>query len=259
MKEPNQFKEEFIGFENELKSYVYRLVTHKQDTEDIVQETYLKMRKGLSTYNNSFSFKTWIFTIATNLVRDDQRAKSRWKADSLDDCRKAAEANTGYRSQIESAFQNQQEANFEIAEHINLCFTCVAKNLDIRQQFSVILKEVYQFKRSEIAEVLGVTEGVVKHLLFQGRKQLMTTYEDRCALVSKQGVCHQCAELNDYLQSKADSDAKISALGLRNTQNSETNLDQRFQIISQINPLNSPGAELEDTILQMLKEVNGET
>lgn len=99
------------------------------------------------------------------------------------------------------------------------------------------------------------TEGIIKHLLFDGRKELQVRYEKRCALINKEGVCCQCAELNDFLQDTLDSESKLRATGLSQTKDAETNLDIRFALINQINPLNSNAAELENTILQILREV----
>ena len=93
------------------------------------------------------------------------------------------------------------------------------------------------------------------HLLFDGRKELQTRYEKRCALINKEGVCYQCAELNDFLQDMPDSETKIETLGLNQTNDAKTNLDIRFALIHQINPLNSTASKLEDTILQILREV----
>ena len=91
-------------------------------------------------------------------------------------------------------------------------------------------------------------------MLHNGRRELQQKYENRCAIINKQGACYQCAELNDYLQTDKNSTVKISNLGLRPGKSAEENLNLRFQIINQINPLNSNGADLEDTILQILRE-----
>lgn len=84
---------------------------------------------------------------------------------------------------------------------------------------------------------------------------MQTRYEKRCALINKEGVCYQCAELNDFLQDTPDSELKISATGLSQSKDPETNLNVRFALINQINPLNSDASELENTILEILREV----
>lgn len=250
--------QKFIDLREQLLSYLYRLSTNRQDAEDMVQETYLRVLEKGSTFERKSSFKTWVFAIATNIARDNQRVRSRWSLEVQDACKHAAQTNSHFRDQIQHAFDNQAEARFELAEHINYCFTCVAKNLGIEQQIAIILKEFYQFSRREIAQVLNRTEGVIKHLLYEGRKELQTKYHQRCALINKKGVCYQCAELNDYLQPEPDAEIKISQMGLSPEYSDEQNLKRRFELINQINPLNSPGAELEDTILQILNQVLNE-
>ncbi|MCI4671759.1 MAG: RNA polymerase sigma factor [Bacteroidia bacterium] len=246
---------EFIGIQAQLESYLYRLSANKEDAKDLLQDTFLKVNQKIDSFQGNSSFKTWVFAIATNLARDNQRVKNRWKLEVQDECKNASLSTPKYQKKIISAFQNQTEQQFEIAEHINYCFTCIAKNLDLEEQIAVILKEFYQFKRSEIARILGKTEGVIKHLLFNGRKELQTKYEKRCALINKTGVCHQCSELNDFLQEVPNSKEKVEKLKLNRKNSSETNLDIRFNLISKINPLNSKASELEDNILQILREV----
>ncbi|HBH05040.1 MAG TPA: RNA polymerase subunit sigma-24 [Flavobacteriales bacterium] len=253
-----QVSSEFLELKDQLTTYLYRLSANHQDAEDIVQETYLKVIDKSSAFQGKSSYKTWVFAIATNLAKDHQRVKNRWSLDVQDQCKAAAQSNPSNVDRIVGAFSNQTEQKFELEEHINYCFTCVAKNLDIEQQIAIILKEFYQFSRKEIGQILDRTEGVIKHLLYEGRKELQTTYNQRCSLINKKGVCYQCAELNDYLQPEADAEIKISRMGMSPHQSDEQNLNRRFELINQLNPLNSPGAELEDTILQILREAIGE-
>lgn len=244
----------FLGLQDQLESYLYRLAANQEDSRDLVQDTYLRVKQKFHSFQAKSSFKTWVFTIATNLAKDHQRVKNRWAADALDECRRHTEGTPRYQQQIVEVFNRQPERQFEIADHINLCFTCLAKNLPLDQQLAVVLKEMYHFKRQEIADILDKSEGVVKHLLHEGRKTLQTRYEQRCALVNKRGVCYQCAELNDFLQARPDSEEKIRNSGLDPLRSPEENLQRRFAIINRINPLKSPGAPLEDTILQILRE-----
>lgn len=244
---------EFELFSGELKSYLYRLSANKEDAEDILHDTFIKANDHLDSFKGQSTLKTWVFSIATNLAKDNKRVKNRWAVDAQDACKNAARANKEYASQMSVAFNSQTEKQFELAEHINYCFTCLAKNLNLEQQIAIILKEIYAFKREEIAEILNLTEGVVKHLLHDGRKELQKKYEQRCAIINKTGACYQCAELNDHFETNKTAQQKMAALGMSPEKNSEDNLNKRFELISKINPLNSNGAALEDTILQILR------
>lgn len=245
---------EFEIYSEQLKAYLYRLTANKEDAEDLLHDTFIKAHEKIETFKGNSSLKTWVFSIATNLAKDNQRVKNRWDLDVQDKCKNAAVKNPKVAERIVLSFNSQSDLQFEIKEHINYCFTCIAKNLTIEKQIAIILKEIYDFKRTEIAEILNISEGVVKHLLYDGRKELQLKYENRCSLINKTGVCYQCAELNDYLQTEKNSIEKISKLGLNYDKTPEENLNARFQIINQINPLNSNGADLEDTIMQILRE-----
>jgi RNA polymerase sigma-70 factor (ECF subfamily) len=249
-----ELDKEFLAIRDVLSSYLYRLTTNKEDMEDLLQDTYLKVNSNIDSFKGDSSFKTWVFAIATNLSRDNKRAKNRWELEVQDKCRDAAVAQKHNQERMIDAFQSQTEKQFEIAEHINYCFTCVAKNLSLEKQIAVILKEVYEFKRSEIAEILKCTESVVKHLLHDGRNELQQKFEQRCALINKKGVCYQCAQLNNYFQEEKNAEEKIAKLPFSFAKSPEENLDVRFKLIHKINPLNSNGSKLEDTILQILRE-----
>jgi RNA polymerase sigma-70 factor (ECF subfamily) len=249
---------EFNSFSDQLLSYLYRLTANKQDAEDILHDTFLKASEKIDTFKGNSSLKTWVFSIATNLAKDNQRVIKRWSVDAQDQCKNAAIAHAPLAERMVSTFHQQTEEQFEITEHINYCFTCLAKNLQLEQQIAIILMEMYEFKRAEIAAILNLSEGVVKHLLFEGRKELQQKYEQRCALINKKGVCYQCAELNDYFEQSNTATEKISKLGFVEQNSAEKNLDLRFQLIQKINPLTSKGAALEDVIMQILREAIGE-
>jgi RNA polymerase sigma-70 factor (ECF subfamily) len=251
------FEAEFLLFKDELTSYLYRLSANKQDAQDLTHDTFLRSKQKINQFKGASSIKTWVFKIATNLAKDNQRVKQRWAINVQDDCKQASMTNPDLTLRITDSFLSQDSVSFDIKEHINYCFTCISKNLQLEHQIAIILKEVYQFKRAEIAKIIGRTEGSVKHLLFDGRKQLQEKYDSRCAMINKSGACYQCAELNDTLQGMAkgpsDAQQKIKAFDFRTNQ-PEFNLDVRLAIIQKINPLEGNGAALEDTILQILRE-----
>jgi len=246
---------EFLALKGNLTSYLYRLTANKQDAEDLLHDTFIRVKEKHNTFKGNSSFKTWVFAIATNLARDNARVKRRWGINAQDLCKAEAQANPETEQRIDRAFHTQPESNFEITEHISYCFTCLSKNLALETQIAIILKDVYDFSRDEIAGILGKTEGVVKHLLHEGRKELQTKFKNRCALINKTGACYQCAELNDWLQKRSDASDKIAGLKLNPAQSDEKNYELRVRIVKEVNPLTGKGANVEDTILQILNEV----
>ncbi len=66
---------------------------------------------------------------------------------------------------------------YQAKEHIALCFTCISKSLPLEQQLFVFLKEVYDFKVSEISSILYSTEAIVKYYLYSGRDRMLNILE----------------------------------------------------------------------------------
>ena len=248
----------FLEIRPQLSSYLYRLTANKQDMDDLLQDTYIKISDKISSFRGESSFKTWVFAVATNLARDNRRVNNRWSADAQDKCRAAADASVDVQNRMLKAFAELPEKRFEFAEHINYCFTCLGKNLSLEKQISVILKEIFDFSRIEIAQILNVSEGTVKHLLHDGRKEIQEKFEYRCALINKQGACYQCAQLNDYFQEKKDAAEKVSALSIQPQNTSDQNFTERMKLIKLVDPVQGNGAKIEDTILQILRETIGD-
>ena len=80
----NSFFTLFAEFKNQLKSYLYRLLTDRNDVDDLTHDTFIRAFDKISTFNQESSLKTWVFKIATNLAYDHLRKLKRWPADAQD-------------------------------------------------------------------------------------------------------------------------------------------------------------------------------
>jgi RNA polymerase sigma-70 factor, ECF subfamily len=242
------FLAEFETARPHLKSYILRITASIEDTEDIVQDTFIKASMKLDTFRAESTVKTWIFTIASNIAKDNLRAKKRWPETVTDICREKALSNPDYFPEIAAIRQTSTQAEFEVKEHITFCLTCIAKSLPLEQQICLLLKEIYDFKVSEIVEILQTTEAMVKYYLHTSRSKMVNIYEGRCALINKEGTCHQCSELNGIFNPKQDFEAqknKIEFAKRANDPNREQLLDLRLKIMKEIDPFNSTGSALQ--------------
>jgi len=86
----NNFAVAFEQYRSQLKTYLYRLTAHREDTEDLLQDTYLRAAEKLSTLEERSSLKAWLFTIATNLGRDYLRKRRRWPVTAMDKAKEAS-------------------------------------------------------------------------------------------------------------------------------------------------------------------------
>lgn len=257
----NAFQRLYATFQNQLKSYLYRLLANRNDAEDLTHDTFIKAFDKLSTFKGESSLKTWVFQIATNLAYNHLKRQKRWTPDVSEQAKKLVLENETLRNDISRVHQTAIDATYDIKEHIDTCFTCIAKNLPIENQIALILKDVYDFSVSDICLILDKSEGIAKYLLQDGRKNMTDIFDNRCALVNKNGVCHQCSELNGWFNPKEDRQQALMKLDLvkgSSKYNREELYQMRAELVKAIDPLRSKGAALQDILLKCNRIAMGE-
>lgn len=257
----NAFQSLFAEFQPPLKSYLYRLVTDRADADDLTHDTFVRAFDKISTYKGGSTLKTWVFQIATHLACDHLHDRKRWLPDAQDQSKAYSYADPAVVETFFSVHQHAPHGAYEMREHIDFCFTCLAKTLPLDQQVALMLKDVYGFNVSDIVQILNRTTGVVKHLLHDARSTMTTVFAHRCALVSKTGVCHQCTELNGVFNPKQNQQAERLKLALVQASDdaSQSELyELRADLVRAIDPLRSEGADLQDIIMRCTRRAIGE-
>ena len=56
-----------------------------------------------------------------------------------------------------------------------------------------------------IVDVLDSTRGRVRHGLADARATMTEIFDRRCVLINKKGVCHQCSEMQGFVNPKRDA------------------------------------------------------
>lgn len=187
-----QFDELLAPHRHALRGYVYRLVGHPHDAEDLIQDVTLKAFERIETLRAEAAFKGWLFSIATRTCIDHLRKQKTWRPLSQSYAEQECAEDASLRQEVVDTTRDPQFA-FDVHEHISFCFTCVGRSLEPMQQAAIVLREVFGFSNQEAADILDVTEPVLRHHLSAGRKHMEEAFEGLCALVNKKGVCHQCS------------------------------------------------------------------
>jgi RNA polymerase sigma-70 factor (ECF subfamily) len=238
--------------QSNLKSFLYRFTTSKEDAEDLAQETFAKAYQKLNSFKGESTFKTWLFAIAANLAKDHLRAKNRWPQNAQDKCRDLISTTPELQSDLKDIAYKSDTGKYEIKEHIDFCFTCVMKTLPLEQQLVLMLADIYSFRVKEIAQIMNLTDGVIKHHLLNSRGTMQDIFEHRCALINKEGICHQCSELNGFRNKKAETQRIISQMELvKAAEQKDKNhlFTLRTKLVKSINPLEANGTSLHDFLL----------
>ncbi len=233
-----------------LKSFIYRLVTNTEDVEDLCQETFIKAYKNIQSFKENSTFKTWLFAIANNLIKDHFKAQKRWSRNAQDNCSQSVKNSIELQHKTMDFYALEK---FEIKNHIDYCFTCVMKYLPIERHIAIMLADIYEFKVFEIAQIINKTVGSVKHLLINGRNTMKQVFDEDCTLIHKTGACWKCSELSNSGNTKAETQQKIAELEIVKAKNKgvdSTNLYKlRTALVKGINPLESNNFLLHNFLL----------
>lgn len=253
-----QLTKEFEQSTGQLKSFILRITASVADAEDIVHDTYIKATDKLETFKGQSSVKTWLFAIASNLAKDNLRARKRWVENVTDITKEAALSDPQFFREAMDISATSPHGQFEIKEHIAFCFTCISKSLPLEQQLSIFLKEVYEFKVGEISTILNTTEAMVKYYLHTGRSKMINIFEGRCALINKEGICHQCSELTGIYNPKQNIQEELVKIDLvkeAEKGNKEHLFDLRMKILKEIDPFKSKASDLQLHHLEYNRQV----
>ena len=156
-------KELFIHLLMPIKKYLYNFVqkslNFSHEADDIFQETLLKGFRYFNSFKRDKNFKTWIFTIAHNLMKDYFNRSSSSSLVLLEDADKIAS-------------DKEVSPPGDVQEIYN-----VAGNLKSRHREVFFLYYYNEFKILDIVEITGLTKVNVKFILHQARKSVKKMLE----------------------------------------------------------------------------------
>ncbi len=64
-------------YQTRLLNFIYRTVGDRERSEDLVQEAFIRVHRHMARFDSSKKFSTWIYTIASNLAKNELRNRSR--------------------------------------------------------------------------------------------------------------------------------------------------------------------------------------
>jgi RNA polymerase sigma-70 factor (ECF subfamily) len=75
--EERAFSELVTRYQTRLLNFVYRTIGDREKAEDLVQEVFIRVYRHLHRFDRSKKFSTWVYTIASNLAKNELRNRSR--------------------------------------------------------------------------------------------------------------------------------------------------------------------------------------
>jgi RNA polymerase sigma-70 factor (ECF subfamily) len=180
-----------------LAGYLTRLVAREDIAEELVQQAAMRALEQESLPEDAAEMRMWFYRVATNLALDHLRNHSTWREGVLGETRGMAEADAGFVAESR-LLAGSPEMKTIAKDHLAVCFACTLRNLRHEESAALLLKEVYDLTVDEVARVMDATFGQVKAWIQSARAQLKAKYDTSCALVTQEGVCFQCVELDRF-------------------------------------------------------------
>ncbi len=170
-----EFRDVYDEFHEELNRYLERIVG-KNDAEDLTQEVFLKINKGLRDFQGKSSLSTWVYRIATNAALDKMKSRS---------CREGRETVTleeisrepENRCVAEGSLSAEREA---IRNEMNECIREFVDRLPTDYRVVILLSEMKDLRNQQMADILGISLDAVKIRLHRARARLKAEFEAGC-------------------------------------------------------------------------------
>jgi RNA polymerase sigma-70 factor (ECF subfamily) len=154
-------------YKNSIVSFLFRFVGDFRTAEDLAQETFLRVFKKINEYNHAAKFSTWLYTIASNLAKDEFKRRSRHPARSLD--WKSGGDTTRHIPQLKAdttdSVPDVQLEHDEVRQNVKKALDL----LEAHDREVLLLKDVQGLSYEEIAQILELPMGTVKSRISRAR------------------------------------------------------------------------------------------
>lgn len=161
----NELMERHAG---KLFNYLIRCLQNEEDAADLAQETFVKVYQSRARFDPRQKFSTWLYAIASNLVKDRYRWRSRHPQVSLDG--EGDQSGMSLRESLPGGDPSPHET-VQVEERADAVRRAVAA-LPEELRTPLILAEYEERSQAEIGTILGCTAKAVETRIYRARQQL---------------------------------------------------------------------------------------
>jgi len=152
-------------YKDPLINFVYQFINDRIDSEDVVQETFIRVYRNKHLYRNIAKFSTWIYTIASNLAKTELRRRRRRKLVSI--------SQMGFNNKDFELTDDGQTPEGQIDS--KMPESTIRKEIDdlpVKFKEVVVLRDIQELSYEEISQILKIPIGTVKSRVNRGRLRL---------------------------------------------------------------------------------------
>ena len=162
------FSELYERYNKILINYFYKMLWQdKEKAQDFMQDLFAKIIEKPKAFDTKRNFKTWMFTIANNMCKNEYRKQAIRKNTSYD-----YDENYQIKDNSMDASENTDNQIFNKKLNTEL------DKLDAKQKATFVMRYFQDMPIKEIAIALDCSEGTIKSRLFYTLKKLTVSLKD---------------------------------------------------------------------------------
>jgi RNA polymerase sigma-70 factor (ECF subfamily) len=154
--------------ERRLRPYVARRVASPGDVEDVLQETFVRIHRGLAALRDGESFGGWVYRIAQTCIADAARVRARSPLQLVD-------------KPPETAAPAAEDSD-DLESELGACVALFVARLPGPYREAVTLTELQGLTQKDAAALLGVTLPAMKSRTLRGREKIRNMFEECCRI-----------------------------------------------------------------------------
>jgi RNA polymerase sigma-70 factor (ECF subfamily) len=142
-----------------------RLGTKFDDVDDVMQQFWIRIELGWSTFDRAREYRTWANEVLNNVVLDYHRYRTRAKRDDRRNC--------DLDTELTDDSSEQQRLPVDVLEDLRNCFGLLSGNI----QQTIRLRYFNSLSLAAIAEIFDVKVTAISMRLERGRQRIKTCME----------------------------------------------------------------------------------
>lgn len=152
-------------YRSRVASIAYQVLGNYEDARDVAQEVFIKLYRGIGTFDPQKKFFTWLYRLTVNAAIDYLRVKKRRAMEgSLEDLPEGYPDFAGPEGELAS----HQLENKELRQ----IFVDLAQRLNPKQRAAFVLVDLQGFTPDEVSEILQCPKVTLRWYLHEGRKKI---------------------------------------------------------------------------------------
>ena len=165
------FRELVRRYERPVFSLVYRMVRDRELSEDLTQDTFIKVLTHIDKYRSEFKFSSWLFKIANNVAIDHLRRRQ-LDTVSMEGSPHATSTEIAEATSFELATQAETPLEEIEARELGSEIEHAIAQLRPEYRACILLRHVEDKSYEEIAATLDLPLGTVKTYIHRARHEL---------------------------------------------------------------------------------------